>query len=282
MKRRLIQRKEDLPDAFNLKKYETANNFNIAEWAINLEMRVLCKHQLSSSHHESKLYGIKLVNDLLQNPIFETGPIPSGTGLKKVVFPSQINDLDVNSYFCAAINFKEARYKKYADAVHKNMETSEQLTEIEEEIVWSPVWKMYQDIGIDGENNRYVVIDLHGSEEKIIDDVRQWLREARLQAGLHLPQKKFSKKDFAEWTNKGILPFLDLENWATAAEVQISHNLLGLTLFPHEYEVELTGRIRKGTIPLARSITHEGFTDALRSQALAEFADSQAATMGRN
>jgi hypothetical protein len=56
--------------------------------------------------------------------------------------------------------------------------------------------------------------------------------------------------------------------WAYVNDIEISQNCLGLALFPDEFEVGLSERIRKVVGPMARKVCRENFADMLREQAL--------------
>jgi hypothetical protein len=85
---------------------------------------------------------------------------------------------------------------------------------------------------------------------------------------------KITKDDLANWHRYAVLPYFDLTNWAASQGAEISQPVLGRALFPDEYDVDLTERIRKVVSPYAQRIGNSAFSNALMMQALADIAES--------
>jgi hypothetical protein len=267
----------DLPPSFDLAKYETIRSFQIEDWCINLEMRVFCAFVIGlekkKTDPEGRAYTWEagpFVDRNLASPIFSSKEFESSTGLKKNVDITHVSDLRAFEVLCWDRAYLGDAYKKYIEAFTRD-NIAESSPE-DHELLWRPVWKVYEEAGIDDEGDAYLKVDLHGTEEKIIADFTAWLRKIKAERQISLPKKKFDDADFQTWRRYKILEYLDLKNWANYHNKVISQHVIGATLFPNE-DVSLAERVRKVVIPLANEIGNESFTEALRSQAMAEVAE---------
>lgn len=279
-----IKRVEDLPKSFSLEKYADVAGFDIGKWVPNLEARTYTRFLLGNGrlkrlyHPEYRKEAMTRTTYWLANPMAPSRSL-DGPGVYKNVDSSHVTDLTVVDYLYSGqetmIDADRPGYKKFLDAfkefeAHPSMAPDEVLAQI----MSTPVWKMHREAGIDDEDTVTINVDLHGSEEKIVSDFIAWLRRTRQTIGIVAPKKRFSRQDFIEWTNFAILPYLDLTCWADAHEIEITQQVLGIALFPNDFNVNLAERIRKVVRPLALTAVGEVSTNALRSQALAELAES--------
>ncbi len=68
-----------------------------------------------------------------------------------------------------------------------------------------------------------------------------------------------------------ILPFLDLALWQMMEGLTLPHHRVASALYPDEFDVDLTERVRKVTRPLAEQlIDHDFLEDDLRPLAEAQ------------
>ncbi len=63
---------------------------------------------------------------------------------------------------------------------------------------------------------------------------------------------------------------MDLSFWADINGYRLTNQVLGIALFPDEYNVGLADRIRKVVAPLALAASSPAYVEALQSQALEE------------
>ncbi len=111
-----------------------------------------------------------------------------------------------------------------------------------------------------------VKIDLYATDEKLKKDFDQWLKHIRKATGYYdnIPKQKSQKKlsnkeqytqeDFDKWIQYGVIPYLDLMLIAEIECKEITQVKLGNLIFPGVYNIDLAGRIRQVTKPLAEQL----------------------------
>ncbi|HEY5138108.1 MAG TPA: DUF6387 family protein, partial [Methylococcales bacterium] len=100
-----------------------------------------------------------------------------------------------------------------------------------------------------------LTIDIGASDEQLMNDFSQWLKNHRTITKHKVREKRFTSKDFEKWRNNKVLPYLDLTLIANAEDKQLTQNTVGRLLFPNEYNVDLTERIRRSIVdPKIRTI----------------------------
>ena len=62
------------------------------------------------------------------------------------------------------------------------------------------------------------------------------------------------KTDFKKWTEYCVLGFIDLTIWSKFENIKITDNIMGQSLFPDEYNVDLAEKIRKTIRPLSQKL----------------------------
>jgi hypothetical protein len=114
----------------------------------------------------------------------------------------------------------------------------------------------------------YLRINLNASDEQLIENFSHWL--ALMRAG-DTGSVRIKKKDFDDWIIAKALPYFDLLNIAKLDGVRITNHLIGDLLFPDEFEVDLSERIRKVTKPKTKTmfaLETFGLLGAQRSEVL--------------
>ena len=106
-----------------------------------------------------------------------------------------------------------------------------------------PIAKAY----IDAESSRYLEVDMGASDEKILADFKTWLLNTRSDMGDKYLKRDFSSNDFKDWHESRLLPYWDLTEIARNENATIPFHVLGAALFPNEYGIDLTERVRKVT-----------------------------------
>lgn len=115
-----------------------------------------------------------------------------------------------------------------------------------------------QPIGFNNENKVPVNINLNATDEQINIEFSRWLAGRRKAASIQSPKKLFTKADFDYWILYGVIPYLDLMLIAKIEGKKITQNKMANLIFPTEYNIDTTGRIRDTTKPEAeRLITNE-------------------------
>ncbi|MBN3777953.1 hypothetical protein G3O06_10350 [Burkholderia sp. Ac-20345] len=263
------------PTSFQVEKYDACANFEAQDWYVNLMHRALRKS--AATHGDYYARELKrAANMVLENPIFPRMNLVEGDGFSKNVFKSQIRDQTAYDYLSGEwiLRVYGNGDSSYGDAltildkdVHVEAKFDEKATQAYEKLD-VPAWKMLTDLGVDISGEVFVSVDLYASEEKLIDDFRIWLRATRSALGAPNIKRRFSGTDFERWHQNRILGYLDLTFWAQINGFRLTNEVIGSALFPNEYNVSLSERVRKVVAPLALSASSSPFIEALLSQEL--------------
>lgn len=118
-------------------------------------------------------------------------------------------------------------------------------------------------------------VDLHATDEHIIQDFKNWLSDTRNTLAKASAKRIFSSLDFAEWGEYKILPYLDLKIWSIYSGSKITQAMIGNAIFPDELDVDTTERIRKTTKKKAEWLMNHSVVDALGVQLKKELEDNK-------
>jgi hypothetical protein len=126
--------------------------------------------------------------------------------------------------------------------------------------------EQYKPIKNDPFPSAHVVINLSATDEQIKNDFSHWLTHYR-KAINYQPQKKlFTQTDFDYWVQYGVIPYLDLTLIAKIEGKKITQNKLAKLIFPNEYDVDTTGRLRDTTKPEAERLIKNNIHRTLLTQ----------------
>ena len=114
---------------------------------------------------------------------------------------------------------------------------------------------------------RMLTVELNATDEQLKVDFEIWLKQQRETKSIKR-EKMFTDKDIAKWRNNKILPYLDLTLIARAEGIKLTQHALGKMLFPEEYDVDLTERIRRTIKPMADLLLSTDYRNALEIQQL--------------
>lgn len=136
-----------------------------------------------------------------------------------------------------------------------------------------------------GGNNAVATINLSATDEQIKNDFNHWLINYRKQVGLvnRLDKGKSKKKekedvikapeskliaqdDFDYWVKFGVIPYLDLMLIAKMEGKRITQNQLASLIFPNDYDVGTTDRLRDTTKPMAERLINQKTHKTLLAQ----------------
>lgn len=268
----------DLPKSFDLRKYEACAEFGASGWYHNLMMRAL-RRNTAATHREAYLDELKRGADhFLENPMVPASDLQEGDGYSKNVFRSQIRDqtayeLVSGRWILDTYGDRQPSYQEAFATMDREVFGDTKYDEAAEKAYDAldvPAWKMMNDLGVDQSGEVVVNVDLFASEDKLIDDFRIWLRATRAAMNVPSLQRRFARSDFDRWHQNRILAYLDLSFWADIHGYRLTNQILGVALFPDEYNVSLAERIRKVVAPMSLAASSHAYLDALVSQALSE------------
>lgn len=266
----------ELPEQFDIRNYDACFKFDATDWALNLNARYVDIFL--------RARGIKIDFDIwtqlasrypslifsLEKPIVPRRVIQHG---EERVEPSHVSDesaLDLlDGYFQLNARYdKYYRLKELADCLDdEGREARQQLNNM-------AAWEMHVDCGSTVPSTVKIHVDLNSSDEKLVTDFRAWLAETRRRTGITVKKRKFGSSDFLDWAEKRILAYLDLRIWQEKNNVRLTHHVVGTALFPDEFDVALSERVRKVIAPLAEFAIAESTITALYSQVMSEQPDS--------
>ncbi len=126
------------------------------------------------------------------------------------------------------------------------------------------------------DNRLDIQVNLDATDRQILEDFSKLLKTTRnnmhrirangTRTNASYRKRKFSAVDFQNWAISGVLAYIDLDTWASISGVSLSHNLLGQALYPNDYSIDRTERIRQTVKPLAASLTSHSTIEALYAQ----------------
>ncbi|WP_144403601.1 DUF6387 family protein [Caballeronia zhejiangensis] len=259
----------DLPRQFDIGKYDVTASFSPVDWLVNLEIRVLRKAMFANNLLGD---GLDVAERFLDNPIIPAKQgLMDDIGLSKVANTRQVRNVSAFDELSATSWFapEETRARDYVEAYQRAVAEPSTASDADMRLLFdTPAWKMHQDSNIAPNTEVAALVDLHASEEKVVEDFRQWFRETRAALGIADLKRRFNSVDFDRWHTNRVLAYSDLMFWVEASQRKITNQLIGVALFPDDYDVALADRIRKVVSPLASNVVAEAFTNALRSQIL--------------
>mgnify|MGYP003385455461 CR=1 FL=1 len=113
----------------------------------------------------------------------------------------------------------------------------------------------------------FAQVDIGAPDEQLYEDFKTWLKDTRELVGLSSEPQAFSMKDMAKWHAKRVLPYIDLTTWAKLKNINITHQEIGIVLFPNEFNIILEARIRRDIRPLAEELMQPRTIGAICIQA---------------
>jgi hypothetical protein len=110
----------------------------------------------------------------------------------------------------------------------------------------------------------HLKVSMSAPDDLLIDDFRRWLTERRKGAlYVEVPATRFLETDFARWTQKRVLAYLDLTLAAKCFGAKLPFHRIGSLLFSDLDDVDVGEKVRKTVVPLAEEMMTFEFIDAL-------------------
>jgi hypothetical protein len=131
----------------------------------------------------------------------------------------------------------------------------------------TPAWVAKREVGLERDATLIpVLIDVRAPEELLMSAFKNWLRATKAAALTGVDAKGVSATTFDDLQKYQVLPYLDLSYWARVHGVRLTYQQKGLALFPEDFEVALSERVRKVVMPLAHRVTTVQYVDSLHVQ----------------
>jgi hypothetical protein len=267
----------DLPDSFNLKRYDMCATWGASEWFQGLTPRydihlfsTLTPEEMAEDEDNpdllETLQGYAL--SFLENPL----PVVDGGGRH---FParakeSPIRDLTGADYYDGLFKLNSHWYEAPAElarrACHRAgvMSLEDIVDEVDgrkayAELERVPAWQIHREAN-DTVDGYCIEVDLGAPDDHLVKEFRAWLKRVRREAGVPQIPKGFGAEHFADWHSKRLLPYLDLTLWARLNGGSINLSVMGYALFPDEplrgpKMRDVEAMIRRTVAPQARALT---------------------------
>ncbi|MCA8147962.1 DUF6387 family protein [Burkholderia vietnamiensis] len=263
----------ELPAEFDVKNYDACLKFDATDWALNLNARYVDLFlrskgidvdsdiflSLKASRYQSLAFS-------LENPIVPRRIIKRG---EESVGPSHISDVSAYEVLDGYSGL-DGRYNEYFRLKEAAERSDENGSAAYHKLRNKAAWEMHVDCGARVPSTVKIHVDLESSDEKLVSDFRAWLAETRRRTGITVKRRRFSDSDFYDWAEKRILAYLDLKIWQEKNHIRLTNHLVGVALFPDEFDVALSERVRKVVAPLAEFAIAQSTITALYSQVMSE------------
>lgn len=244
---------------FDLRKYDAVEGFDISDWYFQLEKRQTI--QLFAKENQ----------DLMDRVHISRWKVINNNTKKYIASIKENPVLDVSKYKRTIQSVRDTNFFDLHMAASGNEEIKKLINSPDDSfdfnksdslIISRPKSSVYM-------NRAMLTIDLSATDEQLTNDFNDWLKSHRLTTNSRVREKRFSSKDFSKWINFRILPYLDLTLIADAEDKTLTQNMLGRILFPDEYNVDLTERIRRSVKPIAEQLLEKKVLESLHIQAKA-------------
>ncbi|MDR8077634.1 hypothetical protein KPA96_18410 [Burkholderia cenocepacia] len=215
---------------------------------------------------------MEFVKQQSEHYFFNPLPSPKATSEPFDGHSSPVRDVSALEFFDGYFATHDERYSTFAALASSHIGEdwlSDAARQNEETLKSIPAWKMNDDVGV---RNDYfmVAVDLGASDEMLVREFKTWLKSTRKAVGSARIKPAFTQRDFEEWHEKRLLPYLDLSLWAAARGAHFTLPVLADALFPNVIHVGVEDRIRKVVAPDAEFIVSPYVVSAMNVQRGAE------------
>lgn len=256
MSLRIIRNAKDIPIWFDISRYQKANKLDINGWFANIAIRTEWLNNETPGNkaefHE-QMFADPIVTSIETiDPAYcwTCSPVNnlsvySLTKLHQIVLGYQqtINEDDPFCYHDPELGPSCILHQSVADILRHVNFITDGIAQIE--------------------------VNLNAPDELILHSFKEWLAIQRSEEADPLTKrlnKTIDESDFADWTEKQLLAFVDIEIWSKFEDTRITDNAIGAAIFPNEYDISLSERIRKVIRPLSRNVFNWAFLAALETQ----------------
>ncbi len=261
---------QQVPDWFFLEKYNICASMDLDAWKCALidRAQILSCGQ-SKAQISSRGGGLsRSIESLFINAISKVGTIYAaqpksypGRANYEIDFPDEVNciePLKVQSLFSLANRVLETeKGSKYRlnlqkeeppDSYHMAREywdiSNSSFDVLEEKKEDDYFWYEHAFI--------HARIDLLAPEETLLNSFAEYIRV--MKDKFQIVDEKLvllREADFKKYHKHKVLPYIDLSLWFEYKDIQVTHQQMGLLLFPDQYQRPLDDRIRRTVKPLA-------------------------------
>lgn len=271
-----------VPLWFNLSSYDDSARFTVSDWYNELVSRLYYFDALMNPHRFINGVPTERANEFfvhIKNHALVSNMKPVDTPMANRFFEKLEGQYQRKREAVENLSERNAYGFLYESDRKEEIENDlSVLRDISDGAIWDrlderkSIWRKYSypiaNI-IDYGNHAFLEINLDASDEQILTEFKDWLSEAR-GGDIEFLKRQFSASDFDDWRASRVLPYWDLTSFAAINNATIPLHVLGEALFPDEFGVDLTERVRKVTKKKCHFLFSEHVLNALHVQAFSE------------
>jgi hypothetical protein len=269
-----IERVEDLPEWFDLSKYDGILDFNAQDWASALDVRLFIS---GASKRESagvlKAYNniysqkaadpLKVLEDHRKSLLKALTKSPLSTTNKNIEVKrtdefnsrfSSVSGLKVWDIVCLSEGLREnPATRKYFDASLKFVDDLDPNSEFKELATTEYYLATRESFPLE-DSEAFLSLDLLATDKQIFSDLKNWLKTIRLELNAASLSIGFNEKQLKRWCEHKLLAYIDLTLWSDLEKCKIPQHVYGEALFGTGATFDTTEKIRKTLQPLAQKL----------------------------
>jgi len=236
-----------LPEWFDLGKYDRAGELTLAEWYEQLYIRFMLYHRYTGAVRDSGVAAVRAAG------IVKPKAVPFYA--QDLEYEKALRDGKIKAW-----NRGIQRAGNPGDSHGVRRMTGDDLYCVSNGLVIADAgdaWRMDPIERHSGglENEAALIVDLSMSDKVLVDQFKEMIQAIR--------QEKAGPAQTnivpAYWAKYGVLPYLDLNFWASMTKVELKKTQLARTLFTEDLEGARWRDIKKYTIPAAVRLMNPAF-----------------------
>jgi hypothetical protein len=141
-----------------------------------------------------------------------------------------------------------------------------EISEEQEELTDTPLDIILKNRKNEDCSNTHVTVDLTATDEQITNDFKHWLTKYRQVIGHKSRETNFTDNDLREWVKYRVLPYFDLMLVLKLEGKSITQAQAARLIFPDEYDVDITERLRRTTKQKADNLFNHSAVVAMQVQ----------------
>jgi hypothetical protein len=249
---------------FDIKNYAATENWTLGDWNANLSFRYMIRGLIEPGKSDEQI--TSFVAQLMIRPAPAHSRRPNKALFAKG-FP-RVWDMRITELISIA---ELLDHPKMVD-VKSAIETWRNRAATEPEIPDTPtvfdlsVNEIQREREVYADSTQLVYVDLYASDEQLLADFQNWLNAKRDLLKMRVPKKNISDIEMKEWHRYRALALIDLDIFCVLTRTTISNATIGSLLFPDEYDVDLSERMRKVVRPMASRLMRSDLLSAMDDQ----------------
>lgn len=254
---------------FDIGKYDRTKSWGVPDWTRHLGVRYMLKGVADRGHCVGKSPNDSL-NEILVKILCNPTPNEGGhVGGFLAKGSSRVWDRTVVDVYDGQFRLKNEAYQDVdsaAKAWYHHIDVTGEVPEIPALLDRAFIDLIYERFP-DSSYYEEVFVDLNTSDAQLIGDFKNWLAKKREARGIGAPKKDVTDADMQDWWRYRVLALIDIDLFCHYTDTSISQATLGNLLFPDEFDIDVSERVRKVVRPLANKLMSNVYLAALDEQA---------------